>query len=71
STRGPAATAAVLERLAALTVTEDNWALLAALVDCLDIPQKQAIIARWREKFAPGRDREDVTPSAAADGANE
>jgi len=62
--KSPATTAAVLEKLAATRVTADNWALLAAELDCLDIPQKQEIVARWREKFEP-----TVEPSAPADEA--
>ena len=60
--RSPAAVAEVLERLAATTVTADNWTLLAAELDCLDLPRRQEIVARWREKFEP-----TVEPSAPAD----
>ena len=51
--KGPATTAAILEKLAAVKVTEDNWTLLAAMLDSLDLPQKQEIVARWRAKFEP------------------
>ena len=65
--KSPAATAAVLEKLAATKVTADNWTLLAAELDCLDIPQKQEIVARWREKFEPDTaGATTVVPSAPA-----
>jgi len=64
--RTPAATAAVLEKLASTRVTADNWALLAAELDCLDIPGRQEIIARWRRRFEPG-ESDTVAPSATAD----
>ena len=51
--RSPAATAEVLEKLAATTVTAENWRLLAAQLDCLDIPQKQEITAEWKRRFEP------------------
>lgn len=47
----PGATVEVLDKLAAITVTAENWKLLAAELDYLDIPQKQEIVAEWREKF--------------------
>jgi hypothetical protein len=49
--KNPAATVEVLDRLAAITPTEDNWRLLAAELEYLDIPQKQEIIDGWRKKF--------------------
>ena len=49
--RSPAATVETLERLVRTNVTADNWKLLAAELDYLDIPQKQEIVAAWREKF--------------------
>ena len=62
--RSPAATAAVLERLAETKVTADNWTLLAAMLDCLDIPQKQEITARWRERFeSPADAGEEIQKS--------
>ena len=62
--RSPAATAAVLERLAETQVTADNWTLLAAMLDCLDIPQKQEITARWRERFeSPADAGEEIQKS--------
>ena len=57
--RSPAATVSALEKLIATKVTADNWKLLAAELDYLDIPQKQEIVAEWKEKFAP----EDVVVS--------
>lgn len=49
----PGATVEVLDKLAAIQVTPDNWQLLAAELDYLDIPQKQDIVKGWREKFEP------------------
>ena len=51
--RSPAATVDVLEKLIATKVTAENWKLLAAELDYLDIPQKQEIVASWRERFEP------------------
>ncbi|MDO4809980.1 MAG: hypothetical protein Q4A04_08485 [Eubacteriales bacterium] len=49
--RNPASTVQVLDRLAAVQVTEDNYQLLEAELEYLDIPQKQEIIDRWNKKF--------------------
>lgn len=49
----PGATVEVLDKLASVAVTADNWELLAAELDYLDIPQKQDIVETWREKFQP------------------
>lgn len=49
----PAMTLEILDKLAASTVTEENWKLLEAELDLLDIPQKQEIVERWRQKFEP------------------
>ena len=51
--KSPAATVEILDKLAAVPVTADNWKLLAAELEYLDIPQKQEIVEGWREKFAP------------------
>ena len=62
--RSPAATVSALEKLIATKVTADNWKLLAAELDYLDIPQKQEIVAEWKEKFAP---EEPVVPPEESD----
>ena len=62
--RSPAATVSALEKLIATKVTADNWKLLAAELDYLDIPQKQEIVAAWKEKFAP---EEPVVPPEESD----
>ena len=49
----PGATVEILDKIAAAPVTEDNWQILAAELEYLDIPQKQEIIEQWREKFQP------------------
>ena len=51
--KNPATTVEVLDKLAASQITADNWELLAAELEYLDIPQKQEIIESWRRKFAP------------------
>ena len=51
--RSPATTVEILDKLAATNVTADNWELLSAMLDYLDIPQKQEIVEGWREKFRP------------------
>ena len=51
--KSPATTVEVLDKLAAITVTADNWKLLAAELEYLDIPQKQDIIESWKKKFEP------------------
>lgn len=51
--KNPATTVEVLDKLAASRITADNWELLAAELEYLDIPQKQEIIEGWRRKFAP------------------
>jgi len=49
--KNPASTVQVLDRLAAVQVTADNWELLAAELEYLDIPQKQSIVDTWRKKY--------------------
>lgn len=51
--RSPADTLQVLDKLAATQVTQDNWKLLAEMLELLDIPQKQEIVDEWRRKFEP------------------
>ena len=58
--KNPATTVEVLDKLAAVTVTADNWKLLAAELEYLDIPQKQDIISEWKNKFEP--DESQISP---------
>ena len=51
--RSKAATLEVLDKLAAIQPTEENWRILAAELDILDIPQKQEIIQMWEDRFQP------------------
>lgn len=51
--RSKAATLQALQNLVAAQVTPDNYKLFEAMVDVLDIPQKQEIIEDWESKFAP------------------
>lgn len=55
--KNPASTLQVLDRLAAVQVSQDNYKLLEAELDLLDIPQKQMICDLWDKKFESG-----VTP---------
>ena len=69
----PGATVEVLEKLSHTNVTEENWQLLAAMLDYLDIPQKQDIVAGWRERFSSAA-AEDAAPNqvgALGDGTAE
>lgn len=49
--KNPASTVQVLDRIAAVNVTADNYKLLEAELEYLDIPQKQMICEMWDEKF--------------------
>ena len=51
--KSPALTLQTLDKLAATTVTADNWQLLSAELELLDVPGKQEIVERWRRKFEP------------------
>ncbi|MCI8594916.1 MAG: hypothetical protein HFF09_06635 [Oscillospiraceae bacterium] len=51
--RSKAATLEALDKLSAIPVTADNYKLLAAELEILDIPQKKAIIEEWEKKFQP------------------
>jgi len=51
--RSKAATLETLDKLSAIQVTAENWRLLSAELEILDIPQKQEIVERWRQKFEP------------------
>lgn len=51
--RSKAATLQALQNLAASQITADNYKLFEAMVEVLDIPQKQEIMEDWENKFAP------------------
>lgn len=51
--QNPALTVEILDKLAGIAVTADNWKLLAAELEVLNIPQKQEIVERWRQQFQP------------------
>lgn len=51
--QNPVLTMEVLDKLAGITVTAENWKLLAAELDIVNIPQKADIIAEWRRRFEP------------------
>ena len=47
-----AATRDTLQALANTPVTPQNWKILSALVDLMDIPGKQDIIDEWEKQFS-------------------
>lgn len=51
--KSPSMTLQVLDKLAAIPVTTENWRLLASELELLDVPGKQEIIDRWRQQFDP------------------
>ncbi len=51
--KNPVATLEILDKLAAVPVTEENWKLLSAQLDVLDIPQKKEIVEEWKRRFEP------------------
>ena len=51
--QNPVLTMEVLDKLAGINVTAENWKLLAAELDILNIPQKAEIVEEWRRRFEP------------------
>ena len=51
--RSKAATLQALQTLAMAQVTAENYKLFEAMVEVLDIPQKQEIVEDWESRFAP------------------
>ena len=49
--RGKQATMNWLQNLAGVQVTPQNWRILSAMVDMMDIPGKQDIIDEWQKQF--------------------
>jgi len=49
--RSKAATLQALQSLAGVQPTQENYKLLSAMVEVLDIPQKQEILADWQGRF--------------------
>ena len=66
--KSPATTVEFLDKLATTAVTADNWKLLAAELEYLDLPQKQEIVNDWRERFAPPASTEPAEEVLASDG---
>ena len=52
--KGKQATLSALAQLSQAQITADNWELYAAQLEILDIPDKQKIIDRWKQKFDAG-----------------
>lgn len=69
--RGKMASLEVLDKVANIPVTADNWRILAAELEILDIPQKQEIVEMWRSRFevsqAPREPMVDLPGGGAAD----
>lgn len=63
--RSKAATLQALQELAGVTVTQDNYRLMCAMVEVLDIPQRQEIIEDWSARFAPAVPAELIQALAA------
>lgn len=60
--KGKRATLEVLDKLVATPVTAENWKLLAAELEILEIPQKQEIVAEWERRFAaPAASEQQLT----------
>lgn len=51
--RSKAATLEVLDKLAAIQPNQQNYKILSAMLDILDIPQKQEIQKAWEAQFSP------------------
>ena len=49
--KGKQATMQALQTLAGASVTADNWKLYKAMLEILDIPQKQEIVEEWEQRF--------------------
>ena len=49
--RSPVLTLQALDKLAATKVTAENWRLLAAELELMDIPGKQEVMEQWRQRF--------------------
>ena len=58
--RSKQATLEVLDKLAAIPVTPENYKILSAQVEILDIPQRQEIIEMWEQRFASNVPQEVV-----------
>lgn len=52
--RGKQATLSALAQLSQSNITAENWRLYAAQLDILDIPGRQEIQERWKERFEGG-----------------
>lgn len=49
--KNPAVSLSALDRFSATAVTKENYKILSAALDILDIPQRQDIIKTWEETF--------------------
>lgn len=64
--RSKAATLQALQNLVGVQVTQDNYKLLSAMLEVLDIPQKQEIEQDWKQRFQPAVSPE-ITQALAQD----
>lgn len=51
--KNPMMTLETLDKIAASSVTAENWKIVAAELEYLDIPQKSEIIDEWKKRFEP------------------
>ena len=58
--RGKQATLQALDKLVAMNVTAENYKLLLAELDILDIPQKKEIEEDWKARFEPAVPQEVI-----------
>lgn len=62
--KGKQATLRALEGIAQMRVTPENWKILAAELEILDIPNKKEITDAWEKQFALPQKPEQPAPSA-------
>lgn len=63
--RSKAATLQALQNLVGVQVTEQNYKIMKAVLELLDIPQKQEITQEWENRFAPAVPQELIQALAA------
>ena len=69
--RSKQATLATLQAISAARITAENWRLLAAQLEVLDLPGKQDIIADWESRFASAGETRPADPAGEIPGAAE
>lgn len=51
--KNPMTTVQTLDKIAGSAITADNWKIVAAELDYLDLPRKQEIVDAWKARFEP------------------